>query len=139
VARSVTKAFPAALAAALSLFLTRSVSAACPLCGCMSWFCPPRPSLPVGSPSFGYNKTVWQTWPEFCAAPQPAILAHPITVDAPVANATSRPDDWANTRPNAGGSLLEISPTETKLTPSQSAVAGESPYNAVRPASAPVR
>ena len=138
-ARSVTKAVPTALVAALLLFLTRPVSAACPLCGCMNWFSPPRPSLPVGSPSFGYNKTAWQTWPDACAAAQPAILAQPVAIDAPAAGAASRPDDGANTRPNAGGRLLELYPMEAKPTPSQSGAAGESAYHAIRAASAPAR
>lgn len=134
-----TKAVPPALAVALLLFLARPVSAECRLCGCMSWFHPPQPSLPVASSSFGYNKTVWQTWPEACSAAQPAILAHPVAVDAFTTDATSHPDEWAHTNPNASGRLLQLTPAETKLTPSQSTDVGDSPYHPVRTTITPAR
>jgi hypothetical protein len=136
VARSITKAVRPALAAALLLVLARPVSAGCPPCGCMSWCSSPRPSLPTG-PCFGYNKTVWHTWPEACAAAQPVILAHPVALDAPAANVPTGPEEWAHTRPNVSGRLLELRPMETKQTSSQSAGVGESPYHAVQAASAP--
>jgi hypothetical protein len=138
VARSLRNAVAPTLAAALLLFLARPVSAGCPLCGCMSWCSPPRPSLPIG-PCFGYNKTVWQTWPGACAAAQPAILAHPIAIDGPTTNAPSHSDEWAHTKPNDSGSLLELPPKETKLPSAQSADVGDSPYHAVRATITPSR
>jgi hypothetical protein len=42
--------------------------------------CPtPQPSLPIGNPCHGYNRTLWQTFPAACPGPQAAILAPPVS------------------------------------------------------------
>lgn len=138
-ARNITKAFPAVLAAALFFFLTRPASAGCSPCGCMGWCSAPRPSFPTGSPCFGYNKTVWQAWPAACTNAQPATLAQPVPADAPAADSASRPDDWANMRHNDGGRLPELHPLVAKPATSPPAALGESAYHALEPVSAPQR
>ncbi len=138
-ARILTKAVLPALAVALLLSLARPVSAECRLCGCMSWFHPPQPSLPIASPSFGYNKTVWQTWPAACSAAQPALSAHPVGVDGPTAKTTSGPDEFAHARPNTSGGLLQLTPLETKLTSTPSADSADSPYHPIRTTMTPAR
>ncbi len=112
-----------ALAAALMFFLARPAAAAGPFRCCLDWLCGPPASLPVGSPTYGYNTTIWEPWTPAagCAVGQPVTLTPPIS-DGP----------WSAALPIRPDKLVGATPTITDQAGPPDPRPAASPYDPVR-------